>query len=121
MKPETTPRGKNGTHLAKWDRPQQAEVAFQKLKMTITEAPILENLDWVKPIILPTDVCGFAIAGILNDYNIVGVLRPVDFHSRRCSSAYQSYDAYDRELLAIVETLKQWRHYLEGTNYKVII
>jgi hypothetical protein len=28
---------------------------------------------------------------------------------------------YDRELLAIVETMKQWRHYLEGANHSILI
>jgi hypothetical protein len=28
---------------------------------------------------------------------------------------------YNRELLAIVETMKQWRHYLEGANHKILI
>jgi len=27
---------------------------------------------------------------------------------------------YDRELLAIVETMKQWRHYLEGVNNRIL-
>jgi len=28
---------------------------------------------------------------------------------------------YDRELLAIVETMKQWRHYLEGAYHRILI
>jgi hypothetical protein len=28
---------------------------------------------------------------------------------------------YDRELRAIVETMKQWRHYLEGANHKILV
>ena len=39
-------------------------------------------------------------------YDVFGVLRPVNFYSRKCSPAEQNYDTYDRELLAIVETLK---------------
>jgi hypothetical protein len=120
-KPETSPRGKKGIHPAKWERTRQAEVAFRKLKRTFTEAPILQHFDQAKPMILQTDASGFAIAGILNQYDGFGVLRPVNFYSRKCSSAEQNYDTYDRELLAIVETLKQWRHYLEGANHKVLI
>jgi len=66
-------------------------------------------------------VSGLAIAGILNQYDGFGVLRPVNFYSRKCSSAAQNYDIYDRELLAIVETLTHWRHYLRGANHKVLI
>jgi hypothetical protein len=60
-------------------------VAFRKLKRTFTEAPILQHFDPVKPIILQTDASGFAIAGILNEYHVVGVLRPVNFYSQKSS------------------------------------
>jgi hypothetical protein len=120
-KTEASPRGKKGAHTVKWEWTREAELAFRKLKRTFTEAPILQHFDPAKPIILQTDASGFAIAGILNQYDVFGVLRPVNFYSRKCSPAEQNYDTYDRELLAIVETLKQWRHYLEGANYKVLI
>jgi len=107
-KTEASPRGKKGTHTAKWEWTRQAELAFRKLKRTFTEAPILQHCDPAKPIILQTDASGFAIAGILNQYDGFGVLRPVNFYSRKCSSAEQNYDTYERELLAIVDTLKQW-------------
>jgi hypothetical protein len=96
-------------------------LAFQKLKRTFTKAPILQHFDPTKQIILQMDASGFAIAGILNQYDSFRVLRPVNVYSRKCSSAEQNYDTYDRELLSIVETLKQWRHYLKGANHKVSI
>jgi len=121
LKKSEKSRGKKLESSAKWEWTQEAELAFRKLNRTFTEAPILQHFDPAKPIIPQTDVSGFAIAGILNQYDVFGVLRPVDFYSRKCSPAEQNYDTYDRELLAIVETLKQWRHYLKGANYKVLI
>jgi len=120
-KTEASPRDKKGAHTVKWEWTQQAELAFRKLKRIFTEAPIFQHFDPAKLIILQTDTSGFAIVGIHNHYDVFGVLRPVNFFSRKCSPAEQNYDTYDRELLAIVETLKQWRHYLEGANYKVLI
>jgi len=105
----------------RWERTRQAELAFRKLKRTVTEAPILQHFDPVTLIILQTDASGFAIAGILNQVDVSGVLRPVNFYSRKCSAAEQNYDTYDRELWAIVEILKQWRHCLEGANHKILI
>jgi len=99
----------------------EAELAFRELKRTFTEAPIRQNLDQAKLIILQTDMTGFASAGILNQYDVFGVFRQVNFYSRKCSPGEQNYDTYDEQLLAIVETLKQWRHYLEGANYKILI
>jgi len=61
------------------------------------------------------------LRAFLNQHDGFRVLRPVNFYSRKCASAEQNYDTYDRELLAIVESLNQWRHYLEGANHKVLI
>ena len=33
----------------------------------------------------------------------------------------QQYDVHDREMLAIVEVLEQWRAYLQETKYQTII
>jgi hypothetical protein len=98
-----------------------ADIAIQKLKRAFTEAPILQHFDAEKPITLQTDASGFAIAGILNQFDSFGVLRPTSFYWRKCTSAEQNYDTYDRELLAIVASMKQWRHHLEGARYKILI
>jgi len=99
----------------------EAELAFRKLRRSITVALILQYFDPVKAIIIQTDVSEFAIVGILNQYDVFGVLRSDTFYSQKCSPAEQNYDTYDQELLAIVETLKLWWHYPKGANYRVLI
>ena len=37
------------------------------------------------------------------------------------SLAKWNYNIYDRELLAVITTLKEWCHYLTGTEHPVII
>jgi len=106
---------------SRWEWTRKAELTFRKLKKTFTDTPIHQDLNPAKPIIRQTDASGFAIAGILNQYNGFSILRPVNFYSRKCSYGEQNYHTYDRELLAIVETLRQWRHYLEGANQKILI
>jgi len=113
--------GKPNKPLPKWEWTREAELAFRKLKRTFTEAPILQYFDPGKLIILLTDASGFAIAGILNQYDDFGTVRPVNIYSRKCSPAEHNYDTYDRELLAIVEIMKQWRHYLEEANHRILI
>jgi RNase H-like domain found in reverse transcriptase/Reverse transcriptase (RNA-dependent DNA polymerase)/Integrase zinc binding domain/Chromo (CHRromatin Organisation MOdifier) domain/Integrase core domain len=104
-----------------WEWSREAEQAFQKLKRAFMEAPILQHFDPERPITLQTDASGFAIAGILNQEDDDGVLKPVCFYSRKCSPAEQNYDTYDRELLAIVESFKHWRHYLEGARHRILV
>jgi hypothetical protein len=51
------------------------------LKKAFTEALILQHFDPAKPIILQTKASGFAIAGILNQYDGFRTLRSVNFYS----------------------------------------
>jgi hypothetical protein len=121
LKKSETPRGKISEGSAKWECTREAKLALRILKSTFTEAPILQHFNPAKPINIQTDASGFAIAGILNQYEVFVVLRPVNFYSRKCSPDKQNYDTHDREQLTIVETRKQWRLYLEGANHKVLI
>ena len=41
-------------------------------------------------------------------------LTPITFHSRTFTSPELNNDMHDKELLAIFEAFKRWRHYLEG-------
>ena len=43
-----------------------------------------------------------------------GMLRPVAFYSRKLIGTEERYEIYDKEMLAIVKCLKQWRVYLSG-------
>ena len=47
--------------------------------------------------------------------------KPVTFHSRKLIPAEQNYDIYDKELLAIIDMFKHWRHYLQGVRHKVVV
>ncbi|KAH9272156.1 hypothetical protein BASA83_005493 [Batrachochytrium salamandrivorans] len=40
-------------------------------------------------------------------------LRPIAFYARQMNSAEQNYEIYDKELLAVVESFKHWRHFLK--------
>jgi len=64
---------------------------------------------------------GIAIAGCLNQYNGFSIHHPVNFYCRKSSPPERNYDTYVRELSVNVETMNQWRYYLEGANHKVLI
>jgi len=50
-----------------------------------------------------------------------GKRRPVLFYSRKLTPAEMNYSTADKELLAIVQTMKKFQHYLRGTKYPVIV
>ena len=111
------------TSLLKKNNPYEwtdaCENAFQILKRSFTEAPVLRHFDPEDMIVLESDASDYAIAGILSQYDSEGVLRPVAFYGRTMIAAELNYDIYDKELLAIVECFRLWRHYLEGAKHTI--
>ena len=101
-----------------WKEPQ--EEAFNKLKQAFTSGPILNHFDPTQPIQIETDASNFALGGVLSQKH-AGKMHPVAFHSRKFSPAECNYDIHDKEMLAIVEALKTWRHYCLGANHTIEI
>ena len=66
-----------------------------------------------------TDASGSAISGILYTRDKTNALHPVAFHSYRLKPAEERYSATDRELLAIVDLLRVFRHYVSGLKFLV--
>jgi len=46
---------------------------------------------------------------------------PVAFYSKSLSSVEQNYKIHNKEMLAIIHALEEWRHFLEGTTHLVEI
>ena len=81
---------------------------------------MLKHFDPDRQAIVETDASDFALGAILSQKHD-GNLHPVAFHSRKFTTAEINYDTADKELLAIVDCFKRWRHYLEGANHQVMV
>jgi len=46
---------------------------------------------------------------------------PVAFYSKSLSSMERNYEIHDKEMLAIIRALEEWRHFLEGATHPVEI
>jgi transposase InsO family protein len=90
--------------------------AFNLLKQAFQEAPLLRHFDVSKPVRMETDASKFAMAGILSQPDDQGRWHPVAFWSRTFKDAELNYGTPDQEMLAIVESFKHWRHYVEGAE-----
>ena len=99
----------------------EAEQAFQALKTAFTTAPILVHPDFAKAFYLETDASDFALGAVLSQIGVDGKLHPVAFYSRKFSAAEINYEIHDKELLAIVDSFQEWRHFLEGAAHPVTV
>ena len=93
--------------------PEQLQ-AFQTLRRQLTCAPVLALPNEVDPFKVEVDTSGYALGGVLSQFQN-GKWHPVAFISRTMSEAELNYEIYDKELLAIMYAMEQWRHYLLGT------
>lgn len=94
------------------------EHAFQALKKYVSSAPLLQTFEPRRKAVVTTDASQYAIGAVLDQLSELGP-RPVAFASRTLQPAEQNYAAHERELLAIVDTLRVWRPYFHGTNFVV--
>ena len=56
---------------------------------------------------IEADACQLAVGGILSQEQ-EGVFRPIAYYSKSLNDTKRNYDIYDRELLTIMKTLKEW-------------
>jgi hypothetical protein len=96
---------------AKFDWSSKCTVAFDALKTAFTSFPVLCHYNFNKSCTIETDASDFAIAVVLSQEDIDGSLHPVAYYSRQLLPAEINYDVGEKELLAIVEGFKHFRHY----------
>jgi hypothetical protein len=106
------------TSVFHWGDAEQR--AFDLLKSAITSAPVLRHFDPQLPVTVETDSSDYAIGAVLSQTDDKG-LRPVAFASRGLHDAELNYPIHDKELLAIVYALTEWRHYLEGLSITFVV
>ncbi|WP_253302469.1 reverse transcriptase domain-containing protein [Wolbachia endosymbiont of Psylliodes chrysocephala] len=101
-----------------WEKPQQD--AFETLKQKLISRPLLALYDskaWTE---LHTDACKLGIGGILLQRQEDESLRPVLYFSRQTTKEEQRYHSYELETLAVVVSMRQFRVYLIGIQFKVV-
>ena len=97
-----------------WRDSQQQ--AFQRLKSTLTSAPILALPDFTQPFQLQTDASGTGIGAVLAQV-IANIERVISYASKTLNAAQRRYSTTEREALAVVWSVKLFRPYLLGRHF----
>ena len=101
----------------KWDLPEVT--AFQKLKEAITSAPVLTTPADNRPFRIEAYSSDFATRAVLSQLSAEDEKwHPVAYLSKSLSKMERNYEIHDKEMLAIIRTLEEWRHFLEGAPDK---
>ena len=105
----------------KFEWTDDCQRAFDELKKRFTEEPVLMMPDQTKPFQIETDASKYATGGVLTQLDSNGDRHPISFISKTLSPAERNYEIYDRELLAIIRGLEEWRHYIQGSPHTTIV
>lgn len=96
----------------KWG-PNEQE-AFKKLKKIFATKPVLAQWNPEHETVLEADCSDYALGGCLSQVDQSGRLRPVAYYSRRLNGAEVNYPIHDKEMLAIVTCLQEWKAELQS-------
>ncbi|GLB45893.1 putative retrotransposable element tf2 155 kda protein type 1-like [Lyophyllum shimeji] len=103
-----------------WGSGQQD--AFDSLKRAITSKPVLIFPDDDRPFRVEADSSDFATGAVLSQQSPEDEKwHPVAFYSKSLNAVERNYEIHDKEMLAIIRALEEWRHFLEGARHKVEI
>ena len=102
----------------KWNWREEQEKAFKELKKVFTTQLVLVVPDLNKEMRVEVDASEYIIEGVLSMRWEDDKWRPVAFISKFLNKAERNYKIHDREMLAIIQCLEEWRHLLEGTQTK---
>ena len=77
--------------------------------------------DHAKPFQIKCDASKYASGAVLTQLDSNGDRHPCAFISKMFSPTERNYEIYDRELLAIIRALEEWRHYIQGSPHPTTI
>jgi hypothetical protein len=106
---------------ARWDWTTACEDAFLTIKDAFTRRLVLSMPDVSSPFFVMSNASLTVIRAVLMQKDSNGDLHPCTYLSKTLSSTERNYDIYDRELLAVIHALEEWRHYLLGTAHVVTV
>ena len=92
----------------------EATIAFQLLKEAVSCPLVLALPDFIKPFIVECDASGLGLGAVLIQDH-----RPIAYHSQALKGSKLSFSTYEKELLALVVTMKKWRPYLLGRPFVI--
>lgn len=105
----------------KFELTQDAEQSFNKLKTLFTSAPVLSQFNYTRQTRIETDCSDWALGSVVNQLQSDNEYHPIFYRSRQLADAELNYEVHDKELLAIIDTLRTHRSNLLSLDKPFVI
>ena len=100
-----------------WAWTPECQSAFDSVKQSLTEAPVLAIANYGKPFHVVCDASDYAIGCALMQHDDKNAERVVSYQSRQLKPAERNYPVHDKELLAMKYALTKFRVHLLGDKH----
>ena len=101
----------------KWG-PEEEE-SFKDLRQALCETPILQYPDYEQSFTITTDASGYAVGAVLSQEKD-GIDLPIAFFSHVLNSAECNYSTTEKECLAVLYAVHQFRPYVYGKEFVLV-
>ena len=68
---------------------------------------------------METDASDYVSTRVMSQHDDNGILHPVAFFSKKHTPIECNYEIYDKELMAIIRCVEEWRVELESTPHPI--
>ena len=92
---------------------------FDQIRQAVAKAKILRHPDLSREFYVQTDASDGAIGAVLLQDFGRGELEPIEFASRKLTTAEQKWSTTQKELIAVVFALKKWIRYLLPKHFTI--
>ena len=103
-----------------WEWKEEHQMAFESIKRSLREAPVLALPNHTKPFHVVCDASDYAIGCALMQHDVQNQERVISYQSRQLKPAEKNYPVHDKELLAMKYALVKFRVHLLGEERFVI-
>src|SRR6266446_1566449 len=101
-----------------WSWGAAEQQAFDALKNAVTSTPTLAFPSKSGLFQLECNASNFTTGAVLSQQQEDGLFHPIGFMLKSFSNTERNYQIHNKEMLVIMRTLEEWRHFLEGSDQK---
>ncbi|GFS83671.1 transposon Tf2-9 polyprotein [Trichonephila clavipes] len=98
---------------------EQQRIAFPQLKDALLSDPVLCIFKPYAKLKLHTDASKYGYGAILLQESEDGQYHLIYYMRKKTLPHEEKYSSYELEMLAVIEALKKFRHFLQGTQFKI--
>ena len=92
-----------------------AQDSFEHLKRALTTAPVLALPDFSKKIVVETDASDLGVGVVLTQQG-----HPLAYVSKGLGPRTRGLSTYEKEYMAILLAVEQWRSYLQHSEFLIL-